>query len=371
VSSARLEGISARLPRYYAESLESWRVLALRHPDGLVDLSLGSPVDEVPALAREALLGGAGFSGYPLTIGSPTLREAAVDWLRRTAGAELVTTDQVLPVIGAKEFVGSAALHLGLGPGDVVAVPDLAYPTYEVGAALAGCGVERYGSAEELADASLVWLNSPSNPDGRVWSSEEMAAVVDWARRRGAVVISDECYLEFGWDQQPVSVLSPAVNGGSLDGVLALHSESKRSNLAGYRSGLVSGDGRLVSALRDVRRNIGLIMPAPVQAATTALLADDAHVAEQRERYARRRARLLPALAAAGFTVGRSQGGLYLWVTNGGTSEEALQALAERGILAVSGESYGPAGRGYVRLALTATDEDVERASARLEGAPR
>jgi len=277
----------------------------------------------------------------------------------------------VLPVIGGKEFVGSAALHLGLGPGDVVAIPDPAYPTYEVGAALAGCGVERYASAAELGSASLVWLNSPSNPDGRVWSAQEMAEVVDWARGHGAVVVSDECYLEFGWEEDPVSVLSPAVNGGTLDGVLALHSESKRSNLAGYRSGIVSGDPVLVAALRDVRRNIGLIMPAPVQAATAALLADDAHVAEQRERYARRRSRLLDALAAAGFTVAHSRAGLYLWVSSGGTSEEALQALAERGILAVSGESYGPAGSGFVRLALTATDEDVERAAARLEGAPR
>ena len=195
---------------------------------------------------------------------------------------------------------------------------------------------------------------------------EHLAKVVAWARERGAIVVSDECYLELGWDSTPVSVLDERVNGGSLDGVLAVHSLSKRSNLAGYRAGIVLGDPALVGSLLEARKHLGLMVPAPVQAAMIAALDDDTHVAEQRERYARRRDHLLSALLDAGFTVEHSEAGLYLWSTRGEGCWDTVAWLAERGILVAPGEFYGVAGAHHVRVALTATDERIAAAVRRL-----
>jgi succinyldiaminopimelate transaminase len=212
----------------------------------------------------------------------------------------------------------------------------------------------------------LVWVNSPANPTGRVLPAEHLAKVVAWARERGSVVVSDECYLDLGWDEQPVSVLHPEVCGGSHEGLLAVHSLSKRSNLAGYRAAFVAGDPRLISQLLEVRKHAGLIVPWPVQQAMIAAYGNDEHVVEQRARYAARREQLRAALRSAGFTVEHSQAGLYLWATRGQGCWDTVSYLADLGILAAPGEFYGPSGKAHVRVALTATDERVAAAAARL-----
>jgi succinyldiaminopimelate transaminase len=213
---------------------------------------------------------------------------------------------------------------------------------------------------------ALVWLNSPSNPTGQILDTTELRRRVAWARARGAIVASDECYGEFGWDAEPVSVLHPSVSGGDLTGLLALHSLSKRSNLAGYRAGFVAGDEALVTELLAVRKHAGMIMPRPVQEAMRVLLADQEHVAEQRDRYARRRALLRPALEAAGFTIDHSEGSLYLWASRGENGRTTVDWLADRGILVAPGDFYGAAAARHVRVALTATDERAAAAADRL-----
>ncbi|WP_201438562.1 succinyldiaminopimelate transaminase [Saccharothrix sp. 6-C] len=361
-------GTSRRLPDFPWDSLADHAAKARTHPGGVVDLSIGTPVDPVPELIRHALGSVADEPGYPTTHGTPALREAVVGALARRHGVTGLDPAAVLPTIGSKELVAWLPTLLGLGPGDVVAIPALSYPTYEVGARLAGATPVRLADGEPPPPGtSLVWLNSPSNPTGRVLSDEQLARAVADARAVGAVVASDECYLALAWDAQPVSVLLPSVNGGSLDGVLAVHSLSKSSSLAGYRAGFVTGDPALVASLLEVRKHAGMIMPRPVQAAMTAALNDDAHVAEQRERYRARRAVLLPALTAAGFTVDHSEAGLYLWSTRDGENAwDTVGWLAERGILAAPGTFYGPTGDRHVRIALTATDSAIATATTRL-----
>ena len=361
--------LASRLPAFTWDRIAPLRVKAGLHPDGLVDLSMGTPVDPVPGLIREALAGASDAPGYPATWGTPRLRSAAAGWLARAHGV-CVPPDDVLPVIGTKEFIAWLPVMLGLGPGDVVLQPELAYPTYDIGARLAGAPVLASDSllAAGPAPVRLVWLNSPSNPTGRVLPPSHMRKVVEWARERGAVVASDECYISLGWEADPVSVLHPDVCGPSRDGVLAVHSLSKRSNLAGYRAGFVTGDPALVASLLALRKQAGMIVPAPVQAAMTAALDDDAHAAEQRERYAGRRAVLRSAFAAAGWVIDHSEAGLYLWVTHPAHDcwSAAELLAADGGILVAPGELYGPAGRRHVRVALTATDERVAAAAARL-----
>jgi succinyldiaminopimelate transaminase len=260
---------------------------------------------------------------------------------------------------------------LGLGPGDAVVHPTLAYPTYDVGARLAEAESIAADSLTALGPrrVGLVWLNSPASPHGQVLPVAHLSKVVAWARERGVVVASDECYLEFGWDARPVSVLDPLVNGGSLDGVLALHSLSKRSNMAGYRAGFVAGDIELVRGLLEARKHAGMMVPAPVQAAMIAALDDDEHVDEQRRRYLARRNTLRPALEAAGFGIDHSEGGLYLWATRDEPCWDTVGWFADLGILVAPGDFYGQAGSRHVRIALTATDEHVVQAAARLVGA--
>nr|BFE83429.1 hypothetical protein GCM10020093_060300 [Planobispora longispora] len=189
-------------------------------------------------------------------------------------------------------------------------------------------------------------MNSPSNPTGRVLPAEHLRKVVSWARERGAIVASDECYIELGWEEQPISILHPDVCGGSHEGLLAVHSLSKRSNLAGYRAGFVAGDSALIRRLLEVRKHAGMIVPAPVQAAMAAALDDDAHADEQRARYAARREALRPALEAAGWRIEHSAAGLYLWASNGEGCWDQVRTLAEKGILVAPGDFYGEAGSG-------------------------
>jgi succinyldiaminopimelate transaminase len=356
--------VSAALPDFPWDLLEPAKALAAAHPDGLVDLSMGTPVDPVPSVVQDALCAAADAPGYPLTAGSPALRSAISSWVSRACAA--APGFGVLPTIGSKELVAWLPSLLGLGPDDVVVIPPVCYPTYEVGARLAGASVVRAESLFALGPARvrLVWLNSPSNPTGRVLPAAHLRKVVDWARERGAVVASDECYLPLGWEESPVSVLS--VCDGGYHGVLAVHSLSKRTNLAGYRAGFVAGDPSVVGELLAVRKHAGMIVPAPVQAAMVAALGDESHVDEQRERYARRRAVLRPALLGAGFTIEHSRAGLFLWCTRGEDGWSTVDWLARQGILAAPGAFYGPAGSEYVRLALTTPDERVAAAATRL-----
>lgn len=355
------------LPDFPWDSLAELTTTAQEHPDGIVNLSVGTPVDPVPEILRDALATVAEQPGYPATHGTERLREAAVASLRRRYGVIGIEPDAVLPTIGSKELVAWLPTLLGLGRGDVVAIPELAYPTYEVGARFVGAEVVRLAPGESPPEGTaLLWLNSPSNPTGRIFSAAELAAAVSAARARGAVVASDECYLSLGWEAQPVSVLHPSVARDSHEGVLSVHSLSKCSNLAGYRAGFVTGDATLVRRLLELRKHVGMIMPRPVQEALTVALQDDEHGQAQRERYARRRAIVRPALERAGFTVEHSDGGLYLWATRGEDAWHTVEFLARRGILVAPGTFYGPAGERHVRIALTATDERIDAAATRL-----
>lgn len=356
------------LPPFPWDSLAEAKERALAHPDGLVDLSIGTPVDPVPRLVQDALASASAEPGYPTTHGTPELRAAAVAALDRRHGVTGLHVDAVLPTIGSKEFVAWLPTQLGLGAGDLVVIPSLAYPTYEVGVELAGARLLRADATVAVGPErpALLWLNSPSNPTGQVLPPEHLRKVVEWARERGTVVVSDECYLTLGWEDTPLSVLHPSVCGGRFDGLLAVHSLSKSSSLAGYRAGFVAGDPALVARLLAIRKQGGLIMPRPVQAAMTAALSDDEHVAAQRARFAERRDVLRSALLGAGFRIDHSAAGLYLWATRGEPAWDEVAWFAERGVLVAPGTFYGPTGDRHVRLALTATDERVAAVAARL-----
>jgi succinyldiaminopimelate transaminase len=360
--------LAARLPGFPWDRLAPASATAAAHPDGIADLSIGSPVDPVPAIVRDALAAAANSPGYPLTKGTQALRTAAAGWLARRHGITL-NPDDVLPVVGTKEFIAWLPTLLGCGPGDAVSFPALAYPTYDIGARLAGA----QGVATDEPDridsvpVRLAWLNSPSNPTGRVMSPARTSELVSWAKTAGAVLASDECYIDLGFDATPVSVLHPQVCGESHDGLLAVYSLSKRSNLAGYRAGFVAGDPALVAGLLEARKHAGMIVPAPVQAAMTAALNDDGHADEQHSRYARRRSVLRPALEQAGWAVSHSEAGLYLWAAHPVYDcWESVRVLSKLGILVSPGEFYGQAGISYIRVALTATDERIDAAAARL-----
>lgn len=362
----------ADLADYPWDAVAPYAERARRHPDGIVDLSIGSPVDPTPQVIAEALADATDAHAYPQTAGTPALREAIAEWYHRRRGVPGLSAANVLPTVGSKELVALLPLLLGLGPGDAVVHPRAAYPTYEVGARLVGAEpVASDDPSSWPAHARLIWINSPGNPDGRVLSTDELADAVARAREIGAVLASDECYAELGWDapwdQQPVpSVLNPAVVGDDLTGVLSVYSLSKQSNLAGYRAAFLAGDPTIVERLLTGRKHLGLMPPAPVQRAMTVALGDDEHVAAQRERYARRRAVLKPAIEAAGFTIDRSEGGLYLWATEGRDAWESLDRLADLGILVGPGHFYGTHFPQHVRFSLTATDERIAAAAERL-----
>lgn len=360
--------VSARFPEFPWDTLAAAKSRADAHPDGLVDLSIGTPVDPTPELAQGALVGAADAPGYPTVLGAVALRQAAVDWLARRAGVTGLTPDHVLPTIGSKELIANLPTQLGLGPGDVVVVPELAYPTYEVGARYAGCDVVAADATVALGPArpALVYVNSPANPHGAVLGADHLRKVVDWCRERGALLVSDECYLEYAWDADAVSVLHPDVCGGSVDGLLAVHSLSKRSNMAGYRGAFVAGDQQVVAELLAVRKHLGFLVPTPVQLAMAAALADDDHADRQRAIYAARRETLRDALEWAGLTVEHSEGALYLWATRGEPCRDTVDWLAELGILVAPGDFYGAPGSQHVRVAFTATDERVLTAVTRL-----
>ncbi len=373
-----------RLPDYPWDSMAPYQEIAARHPDGIVNLSIGTPVDPTPPVIQDALAASADAHGYPTTHGTLALRTAISAWFERRRGVPGLDPEHILPTVGSKELVAWLPLLLGLGPGDVVVRPTVAYPTYDVGALLAGATPVAADSLDDLAEdvrsrVRLVWINSPGNPTGEVLDVASLQAVVQDARALGAVVASDECYGELGWGSwdpaeggEPVpSVLDPRVCGGSHELLLAVYSLSKQSNLAGYRAAFTAGDPAIIAGLVNSRKHAGMIVPYPVQEAMRVALGDDTHVAQQKDLYRGRRARLVPALEAAGFTISGSVAGLYLWASDGRPTWDTIGRLAGLGILAGPGTFYGDAGHGFVRVALTGSDERVGAAVARLTEAAR
>lgn len=368
-----------QLPDYPWNQLAPYRERAAEHPGGTVDLSIGTPVDPTPGIIREALAEASDAHGYPTTHGTLEVREAIVRWYARRRGVTQLSVDDVMPTVGSKEMVAWLPLLLGLGAGDVIVRPEIAYPTYDIGALLVGATAIATDDLntltdEQRANLKLVWVNSPGNPTGKVRDAASLRVVVDQARAVGAVVASDECYAELGWGQyagQVPSVLDPQVSGGDLSDLLALYSLSKQSNLAGYRAAFVAGAPNLMPQLINSRKHAGMIVPAPVQHAMAVALDDDAHVAAQKELYQARRDALRPALERFGLRIDDSVAGLYLWCTEARSCWDTLSQLADLGIVAGPGAFYGTAGEQHVRIALTASDERIAAAVARLESATR
>lgn len=353
------------LPDFPWDSLAAAKARAAEHPDGIVDLSVGTPVDPTPEIVQDALRAGADAPGYPTTHGPEELRGEIAVWLSRSRG---VTIDPaaILPVIGTKELVAWLPTMLGLR--GVIGFPSLAYPTYEVGALIAGAIPQRGDSTVGFGPLGpdLLWLNSPANPNGRVLGLDHLRKVAQWAQARGTIVVGDECYAGLEWTAPAPSLLADAVCDRDHTGLLIVHSLSKRSNMAGYRFGFVAGDPALVERLLGVAKHAGMMVPAPIQAAAATAYADDAHAAQQREVYRARRESLVAALRGAGFRIDDSEAGLYLWVTAGEPCRDTVDWFAERGILVAPGEFYGPAGAEHVRVALTASDERIAAAVERL-----
>jgi succinyldiaminopimelate transaminase len=373
-------------PPYPQDRLADLEAVADALPGGMVDCSVGTPVDPTPELALVAARDASrAATGYPPSIGTVALRTAAADWIGRRFGVT-VAPGSVTACVGTKEVVASIPRMLSLRhPGrSVVLYPAVSYPTYAMGAELAGLravavpvdGEWKLDLAAvdpaEAADALILWCNDPANPTGAGATASEMAATVAWARERGIIVASDECYAEFtasapGVPAPPVTALA-----GAHDGVLAVHSLSKRSNMAGFRVGFVAGDPELVRYLGEVRKHAGLIVPTPAQAAAAAALGDDVHVEEQRARYAKRWARLAPALEAHGLVHDGGPSGFYLWLRDASGADDGWTAaarLAELGLLVAPGDLYGAAGHRHARLALSIPDDRVELAVERLDAA--
>ncbi|MFT4470795.1 succinyldiaminopimelate transaminase [Arthrobacter sulfonylureivorans] len=374
-----MSSFGLQLPEYPWDAMAPYARKAAEHPGGAVNLSIGTPVDPTPAVIREALAAAADAPGYPTTHGTVELREAIADWFARRRNVPGMDPAAIMPTVGSKELVAWLPTLLGLGESDVVVRPVVAYPTYDIGAILAGATPV---AADSLADldaqtrnrVKLVWVNSPGNPTGIVRGQDELRALVEDARALGAVVASDECYAELGWGgwdtarggQIVPSVLDPAVAQGSHQGLLCTYSLSKQSNLAGYRAAFLAGDPELMPNLINSRKHAGMIVPFPVQAAMRAALQDDAHVQEQKNLYRARRERLLPALQKFGLEIQHSEAGLYLWGTAGEDTWTTVGRFAELGIVIGPGVFYGEAGKGYVRVALTGSDERIDAAVERL-----
>ena len=334
---------------------------AREHTGGIIDLSQGTPVDATPAFIQQALKESANSPSYPVTIGTPELRSAMRNWATKILG---VTGEfDVLPTIGSKELVAWLPSILRA---KTVLYPKVAYPTYLVGSIIhdsESIAVEIDAATWPKCD--IAWINSPSNPTGRVHSKSELEAVIAYARTNNSLVVSDECYLNFpDSGPSPISILELA--GGKNKNLLAVHSMSKRSNLAGYRAGLIVGDADVIAEIREVRKHAGMMVPLPIQKAMTAALGDEVHVAEQAKRYAARRKVLSAALVAAGFKIDFSNAGLYIWCTRDEDSWDSVSWLAELGILATPGIFYGQAGAKHIRIAMTATDAQINEAASRI-----
>ncbi len=360
-------------PQYPYDRLGELHERAGRWPGGAVDLSIGTPVDPPPAAVLEALCSSGTERGYPPSVGTAAFRSAAAGWLERCLA---VTVDQglVAATIGSKELVAGLPhwLRLRRPDRDTVLYPSVSYPTYAMGATLAGCRPVPVAVDDQWrlrldtidpadADRALaLWVNTPGNPAGGL---DDLGAAAAWGRARAVPVLSDECYVELTWDGPARSVLQHGT-----DGVLAVHSLSKRSNLAGIRVGFYAGDPDLVGYLAELRKHAGFMVPGPVQAAAVAAWGDDTHVQDQRTRYRARMLRLAEALTKAGVTAALPGGSFYLWVAapDGDGWALARRLADQAGTVVSPGELYGEAGRGHVRIALVAPDDRVELVAERL-----
>ncbi len=356
-------------PPYPYDRLEGLKHRADQLPGGVVDLSIGTPCDPPPDVVVEALARSGAERGYPPSIGTPAYREAAAGWMVRRLG---VTVDpaQVAACVGTKELVAGLPQWLRLRRPDLdtVLYPAISYPTYAMGATLARCRAVPYGALDEIepvdaARALCIWVNVPGNPTGALG---DLGAAAGWGRAHGVPVLSDECYVEFTWDGPPHTILEHGV-----EGVVAVHSLSKRSNLAGARAGFYAGDPDLVGYLAEVRKHAGFMVPGPVQSAAVAAWGDDAHVDLQRERYLTRLEAMAAALGQIGVQAARPSGAFYLWVRADDADGYSLASrLADEGGALVSpGEFYGPAGTGHVRIAVVQPDDRIALVAERLAAA--
>lgn len=363
------------LPEYPWQSLKPFSEKAALHKDGAIDLSIGSPIDPTPQVVQDALKSFSNAPGYPSTAGTKEFREAVVSWFAKRRGVYGLDPDQVMPTIGSKELISWLPVLLGIGEGDVVVQPKVAYTAYAVGAAFAGATLISEDDPEKWpANTKLVWINSPGNPDGKVLPVEQFKKAVDKARELGALLASDECYAELGWsepwDTEVIpSVLDERVCGGSYEGILCVYSLSKQSNMAGYRAAFAVGEKKLIRDLVNLRMHAGMMMPLPTQQAVIAALGDSQHVQAEKEIYRNRRTALLSAVKKYGFEVSDSEAGLYLWATLGEDCWATVEKMAQLGIIVVPGSFYGDFATKHVRFSLTATDSNISRAASRLENA--
>ena len=352
-----------KLPDFPWDALAPYSEIARQHPDGAIDLSQGTPVDPTPQLIQSALRESSDSPRYPVTAGTKELQEAIRNWAINHLGAS--GDFDVLPVIGSKELVAWLPTLL---QSQKVIYPEIAYPTYLVGALLAQSEPIAVGiDAATWPSADFAWVNTPSNPTGRVHSESELRATISWARQNSATLVCDECYIDFGDTATPTSLLK--YTDGDNSNILVVHSLSKRSSMAGYRGAFLIGDAKLISQIREVRKHAGMMVPLPIQNAMVAALSDETHVIEQRNRYNARRAALSPALIAAGFKIEESAAGLYIWCTRAEDCWKSVEWLAKLGIVATPGSFYGSLGTSHIRIAMTATDAQISDAAKRIKAA--
>jgi succinyldiaminopimelate transaminase len=352
-----------KLPDFPWDALSPYSEIARQHPDGAIDLSQGTPVDPTPQLIQSALRESSNSPRYPVTAGTKELQEAIRNWAINHLGAS--GDFDVLPVIGSKELVAWLPTLL---QSQKVIYPEIAYPTYLVGALLAQSEPIAVGiDAATWPKADFAWVNTPSNPTGRVHSESELRATISWARQNSATLVCDECYIDFGDTATPTSLLK--YTDGDNSNILVVHSLSKRSSMAGYRGAFLIGDAKLISQIREVRKHAGMMVPLPIQNAMVAALSDESHVIEQRDRYNARRAALSPALIAAGFKIEESAAGLYIWCTRAEDCWKSVEWLAKLGIVATPGSFYGALGASHIRIAMTATDTQISDAAKRIKAA--
>jgi succinyldiaminopimelate transaminase len=367
------------VPPYPYDRLAPAKAAASALPGGLVDLSIGTPCDPPPDAVIEALSSSGAERGYPTSLGSAAYRHAAAGWMRRRFGVELDADRDIAACIGTKEFVATTPQYLSLlrDDRDTVLYPQTAYPTYDMGARLARLRPVAVPCApdgrilldridpSDAARALCLWVNTPGNPTGHL---DDLGAAAEWGRAHNVWVLSDECYIEFTWDGGPRTILTHG-----LDGVLAVHSLSKRSNLAGVRAGFYAGDPWLVHQLSEIRKHAGFMVPGPVQAAGAVAYNDDAHVEVQRARYRTRLCEFVTVMGKAGFDVDLPGGGFYLWAeVPGGDAWRATDWLARHGGALVSpGEFYGDAGAHHVRVAMVQPEERLELVADRIAEAGR
>ena len=359
-------------PPYPYDRLDKFKPFAQKHEGGLVDLSIGTPCDAPAPAVVAALSSSNAERGYPPSIGSDALRNAAQAWMQRKFEIS-VPTSQIAACIGSKEFVATTPQYLKLRSPDrdTVLFPAVSYPTYEMGAILAGCrpvavpmtstgGIDTSKiSASDIKRALMIWSNSPNNPTGDL---DDLKALARWGRKNSVPVFSDECYVEFTWSRKPETILQHG-----LEGVVALHSLSKRSNLAGVRVGVYAGDKEIVDYLKEVRKHVGMLVPGPAQAAAVVAFGDDESVKLQRDVYLRRLETLATVLSKwSGFNIDMPSGGFYLWFDAKDGWEFAERVAKEGGALVSPGDFYGAGGANNVRVAVVQPDDKIALVTSRL-----